>query len=92
MLVAALRDAGFEDVHAELLDAPLQLASAAECVRFERESFALLAPDDGRPRSRRAADARGPRSRSELGAFEGPHGFAGPCALVVAVGTRPLRR
>lgn len=37
-----LRGAGFTDVTAEPVRAPLRLASAAECVRFERESFGAL--------------------------------------------------
>ena len=39
---AALSTAGFVDVTVETVPAPLQLASAAECVRFERESFGAL--------------------------------------------------
>ena len=37
-----LRGAGFTDVTAEPVRAPLRLASAADCVRFERESFGAL--------------------------------------------------
>jgi hypothetical protein len=68
--------------------APLRLASAAECVRFERESFGALhqmlagLDEDGRA----AAWAEIERA---LGAFTGPDGFAGPCELVVAAATAP---
>ena len=34
--------AGFRDVKAERVDAPLRMGSAAECLRFERESFGAL--------------------------------------------------
>ena len=42
VLAAALREAGFRDVEARVVTAPLRLPSAAECVRFERESFGAL--------------------------------------------------
>lgn len=42
MIEAAFEQAGFEDVQARRLAAPLRLSSAAECVRFERESFGAL--------------------------------------------------
>ena len=38
----ALVAAGFSDVSVTTLSAPLRLSSAAECVRFERESFGAL--------------------------------------------------
>ena len=53
MLADAFRQAGFRDVGSQTVAAPLRMASAAECVRFERESFgalhqmlAGLAPDE----------------------------------------------
>ena len=88
VLVAALREAGFEQVHAELLDAPLRLRSAADCVRLERESFAALHQlMAGLDRTGRA-DAWH-EIENELRAFEGPHGFDAPGELLVASGTRP---
>ena len=41
-LQRAYEQAGFRDVEVRVVDAPLQLASAAECVRFEQESFGAL--------------------------------------------------
>jgi hypothetical protein len=42
----ALRDAlllaGFEDIQERRMPAPLKMKSAADCVRFERESFGAL--------------------------------------------------
>jgi SAM-dependent methyltransferase len=37
-----LRGAGFRDVEVRVVPSPLRLVSAAECLRFERESFAVL--------------------------------------------------
>jgi ubiquinone/menaquinone biosynthesis C-methylase UbiE len=39
VLEGAYREAGFHDIKVEVVEAPLRLPSAAECVRFERESF-----------------------------------------------------
>ena len=87
VLAAALREAGFRDVEARVVTAPLRLPSAAECVRFERESFGalhqMLAGLDEAARQ----DAWSEIER-ELSRFEGPDGFVGECELVVAAGTR----
>ena len=42
VLAAAYAAAGFEDAEVRAVDAPLRFPSAAECVRFERESFGAL--------------------------------------------------
>jgi len=81
--------AGFTDIETRIVSSPLQLASAAECVRFERESFGALhqmlsgLDDAGR-------DAAWAEIADALTQFEGPDGFVGPCEMLVAVGTRPL--
>lgn len=88
VIEAAFEQAGFEDVQARRLAAPLRLSSAAECVRFERESFGALhqmlagLDDAGR-------DAAWQEIEEELRRFEGPDGFAGPCEMIVAAGTKP---
>jgi SAM-dependent methyltransferase len=81
-----LREAGFGQVAIRTLDAPLGMTSAAECVRFERESFGALhqmlsglSPDE-------QADTWDEIGR-ELARFEARDGFTGPCELLVAVGT-----
>ena len=87
VIEAAFEQAGFEDVQARRLAAPLRLSSAAECVRFERESFGALhqmlagLDDPGR-------DAAWQEIEEELRRFEGPDGFAGPCEMIVAAGTK----
>jgi SAM-dependent methyltransferase len=85
VLEAAYRQAGFHDITIERIEAPVRLASAAECVRFERESFgalhqmlAGLSPDEREDVWREVEDA--------LRQFEGPNGFVGPCEMVVGMG------
>jgi SAM-dependent methyltransferase len=87
VLEETFRAAGFRDVESRLVAAPVKLRSAAECVRFEKESFGalhqMLAGLDEAGREEDWQEIEG-----ELRAFEGPSGFAGPCELVVAVGTK----
>ena len=83
----AYRAAGFSGIEVQRVAAPLRLASAAECLRFEQEAFGALhqmlsgLDEDGRA-------AAWDEIESELEQFEGPGGFAGPCELIVAAGTR----
>jgi SAM-dependent methyltransferase len=83
-----LESAGFEELEVRALDAPLRFASAAECLRFERESFgalhAMLAGVD-----EEARDAAWDEIEQELRQFEGPDGFVGPCELLVGAAARP---
>ena len=86
-LAATLGRAGFRDVTVEKIDAPVRLPSAAECVRFERESFGALhqmmatLSDDERADTWREIE-------SALEKFQGPGGFVGPCEMLVAVGVK----
>jgi len=87
VIESAYERAGFRDVKTRRMTAPLRLASAAECVRFQQESFGALhqmlagVSDDGR------AEAWAEIER-ELGRFQGTSGFEGPCELIVAAGTK----
>lgn len=80
-------DAGLRDVTVVAVPSPIRLGSAAECVRFEQESFGalhqLLVNVD---QAGRAAAWR--EITEELGRFEGPDGFTGPCEMLVVAGTR----
>jgi len=78
--------AGFRDVEVHRLDAPLELSSAGECARLERESFgalhqmlAGLTEDERRETWQEIEEA--------LAAYETGGGFRGPCELLVGVGT-----
>jgi hypothetical protein len=74
-------------VTVEKVDAPVRLSSAAECVRFERESFgALHQMMSTLSEAERAATWR--EIESELAQFEGPDGFVGPCEMLVGGGVK----
>lgn len=87
VLEETLRRAGFNDVDVRVVPAPLRLDSAAECVRFERESFgALHQMLAGVQESERAAVWTD--IESALARFETAEGFIGPCELLVGWGTK----
>jgi len=87
VLEAALDAAGFTDITVDTVPAPLRLPSAAECVRFERESFGAL-------HQMLAGVAEADRAavwddiETALRTFETADGFVGPCELLVASGIR----
>lgn len=79
--------AGFHDIVIEVIEAPVCLPTAADCVRFERESFGALhqmlgslSPDDQASVWEEIETALRP--------FETDDGFVGPCELVIAGATR----
>lgn len=83
---AAYAKAGFAEVDVRRVSAPLRLASAAECTRFERESFgALHQMLAGLDESEREEAWR--EIEHELSRLETSEGFVGPCELLVSVGT-----
>jgi ubiquinone/menaquinone biosynthesis C-methylase UbiE len=87
VLEEAYRQAGFREVRTQLVPSPLRLSSAAECVRFERESFgALHQMLSGLPESGRGAVWE--EIGQELSQFEGADGFEGPCEMVVGAGVK----
>jgi cyclopropane fatty-acyl-phospholipid synthase-like methyltransferase len=82
-----LRDAGFTEVAAQAVRTPLRLASAAECVRFERESFgALQQMLAGLPAAEQEAAWK--EIEDELSAFESNAGFEAPAELIVGAATK----
>ena len=87
VLEATLSAAGFRDVVIETVEAPLRLPTAADCVRFERDSFGALhqmlaALDAG------ARDAAWHEIEEALQQFETTDGFTGPCELHVVSATK----
>ena len=87
VLEAAYEDVGFSDVEVRAVAAPVRFSSAAECVRFERESFgALHAMLAGVPEGER--QEAWAEIEEELRQFEGPNGFVGPCELLVGTATK----
>ncbi|MGH9753087.1 MAG: class I SAM-dependent methyltransferase [Blastocatellia bacterium] len=87
VLEAAYRQAGFRDIQIRVVSAPLRLASASECVRFERESFgALHQMMSGLNEAEREDTWR--EIERELNRFERAEEFEGPCELVVGAGVK----
>ncbi|NEA31174.1 methyltransferase domain-containing protein [Streptomyces sp. SID13031] len=83
----AFSAAGFRDITVTTVPSPVRLPSAAECVRFERESFGAL----HQMLSRLDDDAKAAAWQEvteQLAQFDGPQGFAGPCEILVVTGTR----
>ncbi|HUR65580.1 MAG TPA: class I SAM-dependent methyltransferase [Chitinophagaceae bacterium] len=86
----AFSDAGFRNIKAEYVDSPLELSSAKECVRFEKESFgALHQMMSGLSDSEKASVWQ--EIETELSKFESGGKFTGPCEMLVAVGDKPQR-
>ena len=87
VLESTLAAGGFRDVHVDAVSSPVVLPSAAECVRFERESFGALHQMMSSLSDAQQAETWA-EIESELGQFEGSGGFEGPCEMLVGVGTR----
>lgn len=84
---AAYTAAGLVDVTVTTVPSPVRLANAAECVRFEQESFgALHQMLSGIDESARTEAWH--EIEEALGQFDGPDGFVGPCEMLVVSGTR----
>jgi SAM-dependent methyltransferase len=87
VLEKAFSDAGFKDVETLRFDSPVVLDSAAECMRFEKESFgALHQMLSGLTQSEQ--DEAWMEIESALATYEQDGAFYGPCEMVVAVGTK----
>jgi SAM-dependent methyltransferase len=87
VMVDKLRGAGFAEATAQVVRTSLRLASAAECVRFERESFgALQQMLAALPDAEQAA--AWDEIEHELGAFQGDAGFAAEAELVVGAAAK----
>jgi ubiquinone/menaquinone biosynthesis C-methylase UbiE len=83
---AAYEEAGFKDVEVRRIPAPLRMASAAECVRLERESFGALNQMLAKLSEQEREEAWD-EIEAELSKFETDGRFEGPCELIVAAGT-----
>jgi SAM-dependent methyltransferase len=82
----ALARAGFQDIKEQRVPATLKMKSAADCLRFEKESFGalhtMLAGLD-----QAGKDAARAEIETELRKFETPYDFEGPCELIVIAGS-----
>jgi SAM-dependent methyltransferase len=88
VIEGAFTKAGFINVRSELVPSPLQLSSAKECVRFEKESFGAL-HQMMNSLSDEEKISVWEEIEQELQTFETVKGFTGPCEMVVAVGEKP---
>jgi hypothetical protein len=73
------------DVTLATVPAPLHLPSAADCVRFERDSFGAL-QQTLRGLSAAEREEAWIEIEEALGRFETAEVFEGPCELIVASG------
>ncbi len=87
VIEAAFEKAGFREIEARVIPAPLRMPDFKDCLRFEQESFGalhqMLSTLDETAKQdawREIAD--------ELAKFQTPSGFEGPCEMVVAVGVK----
>lgn len=84
-LEAAFRDAGFTDVEVRTVPSLVALPSAAECVRFEGESFGALR-QSMRTLTAEEQDDTWSTIGDELRAFD--RRWLGPCEMLVGAATR----
>jgi SAM-dependent methyltransferase len=85
---AAYERAGLVDVTVTRVESPVRMASAQECVQFERDSFGALHQMLARVTDEeRAAAWR--EIEETLEQFDGPDGFVGPCEMLVVSGATP---
>ncbi len=79
--------AGFRKVETRVISAPLHMESAADCLRFEKESFgAMHQMLSGLQEAER--EATWEEIEAELRQFENGDGFVGPCELVLVAGEK----
>ena len=87
VLEETYRQAGFSDIQTRVVSAPLYLASAYECMRFERESFGALHQMLA-TLSEAERESVWEEIVNELQQFETAEGFVGPCEMLVAIGVK----
>lgn len=87
VLEAAYRQAGFREITIRTVAAPVRMASAAEYVRFARESFGALHQMLAGV-TEAECEATWDEITRDLRQFEGAAGFVGPCELIVGVGVK----
>ena len=77
--------AGLKNIEVRHVPSPVRVKSAAECVRFEKESFGALHQMMAKLSEPEKAEVWRD-IELKLKQFEGPRGFEGPCEMLVAVG------
>jgi len=87
VLKKTLEDAGFKDVEVEVINSPVRLDTAIECLQFEQESFGAL----HQMLSGLSAfdqDEAWHEIEEALTEYESEVGFVGPCEMLVASGVK----
>lgn len=87
VLAQLLSQTGFTNIHETTVTAPLNLPSASECVRFERESFGAL-HEMLKGLNADAQEQVWDEIEAALVRFETEDGFSGPCELLVVSGQK----
>ena len=87
VLAQTLERAGFREVQVRRVDSPVRLPTAAECVRFERESFGALHQMMAAMSEAERAETWAEIER-ELASFQRSDVFVGPCEMLVGAGTK----
>ncbi len=83
----SFRQAGFINVKSVIVNSPLIMPAAKDCVRFEKESFgALHQMMSGLTDAEK--ESVWDEIEQELKKFETEKGFIGPCEMVVAIGSK----
>jgi len=85
----AFKEAGFINVRSHVVNAPVLMPTAKDCVRFEYESFAALHQMLEELSDQEKA-AAWQEIQLELSKFEDSTGFSGPCELIVGVGQKSM--
>ena len=86
VLAGVFERAGLHSIAVRAVDSPVRLPSAAECVRFERESFGALHQMMAGLSEPERVDTWAEIERA-LERFESADGFVGPCEMLVGVAT-----
>jgi SAM-dependent methyltransferase len=86
-LDAELASAGFREVQSQAFPARLRMQSAAECVRFERESFGALHEMMSAMSEAERQDTWAEVYQA-LQQFESAGGFEAPCEILISAGTK----
>ncbi len=79
--------AGFKEIRTRVVSAPVRMSSAADFVRFARESFGALHQMMTKLSENERA-ATWTEIEKALGEYDTAHGFEAPCEVIVAVGTK----
>lgn len=87
IIEAEFEKAGFKNIEVRIQPAPLRLSSAAECVRFEQESFGALHQMLS-SLSEQECKETWQEIEETLKKFETSGKFTGPCELVIASGEK----